>query len=155
MVLDPNGRVLIADADPALRRHVQKRLLDLDVFSDSAGDGRAALEFLRERRYAVLLLDISLPHLGAESILEFVNGIAPDQRPVILVLAEGSAARSLDVESVQIVLRKPINLRHLSDLVRSCVRVSTASEQPLDRVDQVRGFKRLPDDGENLRGDIL
>jgi DNA-binding response OmpR family regulator len=127
MTLDPKVRVLIADADPVLREQMTRRLLDGDVFSDAVSDSRSALERLREHDYAVLLLDLGLPQQGAESILEYLNRVPAARRPVILVLAEASAARSLDVEMVQIVLRKPFNLRHLSDLVKSCVHAATSS----------------------------
>jgi hypothetical protein len=45
-----------------------------------------------------------------------------DERPVVLVLAANpTSARSLDVDVVQIVLRKPIALRQTVELIRSCV----------------------------------
>ena len=127
MALDPKVRVLIADPDPVLCQQMHKRLMDTDVFADTLGDGRKAIERLREQDYAVLLLDLGLPHSGAESILEYLNRLAAERRPVILVLAEASAARSLDVEMVQIVLRKPFNLRQVTELVKSCVQAATSS----------------------------
>lgn len=44
-------------------------------------------------------------------------------RPIVLVLAASpEAARSLDVEIVQIVIRRPVDLNQLTELVRNCVR---------------------------------
>ncbi|HEU4522132.1 MAG TPA: response regulator, partial [Thermoanaerobaculia bacterium] len=103
----PGERVLIADADPGLRRQIHKRLEDSNVSADCVADGRSAMQRLRESSYGVILLDIALPHLGAERVLEFMRQMPASERPVILVVAEPSAARSLDVDLVQIVLRKP------------------------------------------------
>jgi DNA-binding response OmpR family regulator len=127
MALDRNARVLIADADPRMGQQISKRLLDRDIVSDTAADTRVALDSLRERVYSVLLLDLSLPGSGAEAVLEFVSRMDAARRPVILVLACGNAARSLDVELVQIVIRKPCNLKHLAEMASSCVRATAAT----------------------------
>jgi DNA-binding response OmpR family regulator len=118
-------RVLIADADPGVRRQLSKRLLDVGVIADPVADGRLALDQLRERSYAVILLDLQLPGIGAEQILNFISASAAKPRPVILVVANGTVGRTLDVDLVQIVLRKPCNLSHLAELIESCVRTST------------------------------
>lgn len=127
----PSERVLVADADPGVRRQVYKRLLEANVFADCVADGRMALERLQEERYCVILLDIALPYVGAERVLEYVRQTPAKERPVVFVLAESRAARSLDVDLVQIVLRKPCNLTQLSDLVQSCVRTATTLRDPL------------------------
>ncbi len=56
------------------------------------------------------------------------------ERPVVVVLANAGSARSLDVEVVQIVMRKPCNLIHLADLIKSCVRTAALhreSQEPM------------------------
>ncbi|HUP46316.1 MAG TPA: hypothetical protein VM779_12470 [Thermoanaerobaculia bacterium] len=127
----PGERVLIADGDAALRQHIYSKLLGANVFADCVMDGRSAIAHLRESGYAVILLDIGLPNVGAERVLEFVRQAAPGERPVILVLGEVSAARSLDVDLVQIVIRKPCDLSQLSDLVQSCVRRAQMHRDPI------------------------
>jgi DNA-binding response OmpR family regulator len=125
MALECGGeRVLIADADPGVRKQLSKRLLDAGVFADPVADGKLALEQLREQTYAVILLDLSLPGIGAEQILNFVSASPAKPRPVILVVANGAVSRTLDVDLVQIVLRKPCNLMQLAELIESCVRAS-------------------------------
>ena|SRR5688572_192948 len=119
-------RVLIADADPGLRRQLYKRLLDAGLFADSVADGQSALEKLSQRSYAVILLDLRLSGIGAERILDFVSGDTRGSRPVILVMSDGSVGRSLDVDLVQIVLRKPCNIYQLAEMIQSCVRSATA-----------------------------
>ena len=127
MAPDPKSRVLIADADPVLGQQVARRLLDRDITSETAADTRSAIDALREGSYSVLLLDLGLPGSGAEAVLEYVSRLESARRPVILVLASGSAARSLDVELVQIVIRKPCNLKQLAEMASSCVRATSAA----------------------------
>jgi hypothetical protein len=61
---------------------------------------------------------------------------------VLILAANPEAARSLDVEIVQIVLRKPINLPQLIDVIRSCIRSSSAHDAAdllgRPRTDQLR-----------------
>ena len=128
---DARARVLIADTDPGLRRQLHKRLLQMEVLSDCVSDGRAAVENLREQSYSVVLVDLSLPQVAAEQILDRIRDVAADDRPVVLVLAAGSVTRSVDVDHVQIVLRKPCNIAQLADLVRSCVTTATRIASPV------------------------
>ncbi len=122
MTFDRRARVLIADADPALRRNLNKRLLDAEVFADCVADGKTALEALSVASYAVVVLDVALPQVNSERVLAFIAAMPAAARPVVFVLAGPGDARSLDVEVVQIVLRKPCDLTQLSEIVQSCVR---------------------------------
>lgn len=81
---------------------------------------------------------LSCPHVpGAIAALlifiasTFASIYAADSRPVVLVLAAGTVARSVDVDLVQIVLRKPCNIVQLADLVRSCVTTATRITSPV------------------------
>ena len=125
MTFDSRARVLIADADPLLRRNLSKRLLDAGVFADCVADGKMALEALGVSNYAVVVLDLALQQVTTERVLDFIAAMPAGVRPVVLVLAAPGAARSLDVDIVQIVLRKPCDLHQLSDIIQSCVRSAT------------------------------
>lgn len=135
MAFDRRARVLIADADPAVRRNLYKRLLDAEVFADCVADGKMALEALANTNYSVVVLDLGLSQVSSERVLAAIARIPSNARPVVLVLAGRSAARSLDVDVVQIVLRKPFNLAQLSEIVESCAK-STADlrrdDHPMD-----------------------
>jgi len=129
------GRVLIADSDSDFRLKLYKRLLDGDVFSDIVGDGREAIERLINADYAVVVLDLTLPFGGGERILDAIMEQPRPRRPIVLVVAPPGSARSLDIEAVQIVLRRPCNLQQLAEIVQSCVRIATA--EPLSVPDVV------------------
>jgi DNA-binding response OmpR family regulator len=127
-------RVLIADGDMALRQQLYSTLLNRDVFSDCVSSTSEALEKLGTESYGVVIIDVALPPGDVERVVERIAKLPLGQRPVVLVLAGNpEAARSLDVEIVQIVLRKPVNVPQLVDVVRSCLRNShgrSATAQP-------------------------
>ena len=80
-------RVLIADADSALRQQLYSLLLDHNIYSDCVSNTRDALEKLGAEQYGVVVLDVDI---------------------------------------VQIVLRRPVNLSQLVDVVKSCLRSAGA-----------------------------
>ena len=127
MVADLGARVLIADGDPALRQRLFSRLLDLDVFSDCVANVRDALEKLENTLYTVVIVELALPGAEGMQVLDRIAKLSPAERPVVLVLAtHPDAARALDVEIVQIVLRKPVEINQLAELSRSCIRTAVA-----------------------------
>jgi DNA-binding response OmpR family regulator len=114
-------RVLIAEGDERLRRKLYGMLLDRDIFSDCVSDSASAIEKLQREQYALVLLDLSLPPNGAEDVMQAVAAMARGGRPFILALATHHDARGLDVEVVQIVLRKPFDTGNTADIVQSCL----------------------------------
>lgn len=130
--------MLIADSDPHLRQLLYAALLAADVFSDCVATVPDAVAKLHEEPYGVVLVDIALPGGNPEQIVSRIAEIHRDTRPVVLVLAANPAsARSLDIDIVQIVLRKPVALRSTVELIRSCVQ--SASARPVPAEDEVRG----------------
>ena len=116
-------RVLIADGDATLRQQLFSALLGFDVYSDLVGTTAAALQHLAEQEYGVVVVDVGLPYGDVERVIAHIENMPAALRPVVLVLAANpESARSLDVEIVQIVLRRPVNLPQLVDVVRSCIR---------------------------------
>ncbi|HEX8254674.1 MAG TPA: hypothetical protein VF846_16135, partial [Thermoanaerobaculia bacterium] len=84
-----------------------------------------AVAKLGEETYGLLVIDVALPTGDVERVINRIHDMLPAERPVVLVLAaKPEAARTLDVDIVQIVLRRPIHLQQLVDLVRSCLRTS-------------------------------
>jgi DNA-binding response OmpR family regulator len=117
-----NLRVLIADTDPELRRRLQSRLLELEIPCDTVATAAEAYERLNEASYALVVADVGLPNGGVEHVISRIARLERARRPIVLILAAtAEAARSLDIEIVQIVLRRPVEVSKLVDLVRNCV----------------------------------
>lgn len=121
-------RVLIADADVALRQQLFSALLEADIYSDCVSNTADAIAKLDQERYGLMLIDVALPPGDVEKVIARIHDMPVVQRPVVLVLAaKPEAARTLDVDIVQIVLRRPVLLRQLVEIVRSCLRSATAA----------------------------
>jgi DNA-binding response OmpR family regulator len=125
-------RVLIADGDLPLRQQLFSALLENDIYSDCVANTVEATQKLNEEQYGLVVIDVALPHGDVETVIARIHDMPVAQRPVVLVLAaKPEAARTLDVDIVQIVLRRPVVLRQLVELVRSCLR-GAAGTNPFD-----------------------
>lgn len=123
MVADLGSRVLIADRDSTVRQTLFGRLLDGNIFSDCVSTGGDAIEKLSSVIYTVAVIDVGLRDLRELGVLQRIADLPAAARPVVLVLADHpESARTLDVEIVQIVLRKPVDMDQLTELIRSCIR---------------------------------
>lgn len=115
------ARVLIVDDDRRLRSQLYTRLLDIDVFSDGVANASEAIEYLRDRHYGVVLLDIDLLNHEAYSVIDSIRAMSGADRPIILATAVRESSASLDADLVQIVIRKPLRLADVAEMIRSCV----------------------------------
>ena len=122
-------RILIADSDSALCRQLSERLLPNEIYAECAATVTEALEQLDRRAFALVVLDVALPGGNAEAVVRRIARIPRAEQPIVLVVArDAQAARSMDVDIVQIVLRKPVDILQILDLIRSCVRSALAAD---------------------------
>ncbi len=85
---------LVVDDDPAILQGTALALkTELEVDSECVATGAAALAALKQRRFGLVLLDLSLPDLSGEEILVRVRQNHPEL-PVIMITAMS------DLESV-------------------------------------------------------
>ena len=118
-----HARVLIAEGDSDLRRELFRVLLERDIFSDTAADGVQALDCLASCDYTILLLDLTLPRIDAQQMLAHLAALAPERRPMVLVIAGAELPQALDADLVQVILRRPLRTRDIAELVENCLRV--------------------------------
>ena len=125
------SRVLIADRDVEVRQQLSTALLEVDIFSDCVDTTKDAVARLASDRYGVVVVDTELPPGDVEAVIRCVAALPAVGRPVVLALsAAPESARSLDVDIVQIVLRRPVMLRQLVALVSSCLRNVALKARP-------------------------
>ena len=114
-----NARVLVADGDDAVRTAMFRALLERDIFCDCVSSGGDAIERLAGRPYALVILDVSLPHAGSIAVIESLRLMAGASRP--MVIATGDVDASTDSDLVQMVFRRPLRVRDLADVVDACL----------------------------------
>jgi len=115
------GRVLIAENDPRVRTEIQNKFLEAGIFCDSVGTPDEAIDLLGKAPYALMLLDLDLTEDEGDSTLDRIRSMPDDVRPIVLATTARSGARTADVDLVQMIIRKPLHLSDLAEMIRSCL----------------------------------
>lgn len=92
--------VLIVDDSAAIRKILHRVLHQADVPLGKvveAGDGKEALDKLREHKVGLILSDINMPNMDG---LQFLSALKADQAlkdvPVVIVTTEGSSSKVME-----------------------------------------------------------
>jgi len=116
-------RILIVESDNALRQTLYRAMLDLELFSDCAGEVREAIGFLSKTRYAIVVLDVAVAG-GYDKVTAAVQRMPEAERPIVIATAESDHLARVDGEGVQVIIRRPLRVRDIAELARACVDTS-------------------------------
>jgi DNA-binding response OmpR family regulator len=110
-------RALVVEDDPTIRKLVGKLLSRRGIEVDLAGDGRTAIEKLRQDRYSAVVLDLMIPEANGYEVIDAIREIDP-QLPVAVVSAvPQQALTTLDRDIVRLVISKPFDVEELGRAV--------------------------------------
>ena len=115
--------VLIVDDNQATLTLVTA-LLQREFAIDSATDGQDAIEKLRTKNYAAVLLDLRMPVIDGFGVLEFLQREKPDAlRTVVVVTAALTKAELARVTQFSVcgLVAKPFEIETLLSAVKECV----------------------------------
>jgi CheY-like chemotaxis protein len=116
-------RVLVVDDDVNIRKMIVAALRRDGYAFLEAGNGRDALDLMREESPDVVVLDLMMPILSGWDVLQVrQHDDALKKIPVILISANRDPEIATAVDrGVCAFLPKPFDIGALSALVRSCV----------------------------------
>jgi CheY-like chemotaxis protein len=117
----PNPILIVEDDEPT-QKLLQAVLRHAGHASEVAGDGGEAIELLRERRFAAIVLDLMMPSVGGSAVVDFVAQMA-EPIPIVICSAAGVAALTgFDPRIVKAVIRKPFDVDEFVAIVKGQVR---------------------------------
>ena len=124
------GSVLIADDEDFICDLINRALSTLNLVTDTARDGKLALEriFARGDAYDLLILDMSMPGLNGDEIFARVRE-AGIETPVLFISGHGAhelEQRVGDAENVAI-LAKPFKLDQLREACLGLLATGTSA----------------------------
>jgi two-component system cell cycle sensor histidine kinase/response regulator CckA len=109
------SRILLAEDDPVINKHLTQALKKSGFEVDSARDGGEALELFQCNDYQLLITDIIMPRMDGIGLTQQVRKFRP-QLPVILMSGfseeEVSALENIGPENT-IFLQKPFAISKL------------------------------------------
>ena len=109
--------VLVVDDDPAIRGLVADALRDEGYLVDLAAHGREALDAMRARRPATVVLDLMMPVMDGFTFMEVCHQQQLcDNVPIVVISAVADAIQRIHEVPVHACIAKPFDL---DDLVRT------------------------------------
>lgn len=113
-------RFLIVDDTEDLRSLMVRMVERAGHMAEEAEDGVEAIAALSTHRYDVMLLDLSMPRMGGEDVVRWLNANphrAEGLRIVVVTAWGGERRGSLQELGVRTVLAKPFRLQQMTDLI--------------------------------------
>ncbi|MGZ7033534.1 MAG: response regulator, partial [Thermoanaerobaculia bacterium] len=114
-------RALVVEDDPGISGLVKRVLLRQGFIVECVRDGDEAIELLKEVAYDLLILDMFLPRIGGEFVLDYLEQEQPEYlRRVIVTTASPRHLSSEFLQRICRLLEKPFDIERLILFAREC-----------------------------------
>lgn len=111
--------VLISDDDAGIRNLLRTVTERTGCRVETAANGIEAMQKMRSSQFDLLLLDLMMPIMSGYEVAEQMKDMSP--RPAVIVVTAGQDGldelERLDGKVVSTIVRKPFDVRQLSELV--------------------------------------
>src|SRR5580698_2453885 len=149
-------KILVVDDEPGIRSFIGRALGAAGYVTDFAATGADALRRAQERHYDLVILDLVMPDLAGQVVLERLLATDPEQSVLVLsCLADVASKVNCLERGAQDYLTKPFSLAELLARVRVRVRPrGAAGDGGHDRAGEIVRAGRLTLDFGRLVADI-
>jgi DNA-binding NtrC family response regulator len=124
-------RVLIVEDNDAMRVMLFTILRHQPLNVDTASTVEQALMHVLECDYALIVIDMDLPHRAAERFLREFKSRRPEATSFVIAVRDPNKHAVIDPLMVVAVLNKPIEIDTMAEVVRECAFLVPPPEEPL------------------------
>jgi DNA-binding NtrC family response regulator len=112
-------RILVVDDTPLIREHLRV-ILETDGYEvETAGDGRSALDSLRDRSFHLVITDLRMPDVSG---MELLQSVRAEKLPLGVIVLTGHGDTQVALEAMKAgaddFVTKPYEPDHLRFLIR-------------------------------------
>ena len=127
------GKLLVVDDDPSIRRALHTTLYSLGFDIGEATNGEEAIALCRIVRYDAVLLDINMPGKGGIETCRELRRLLPRVAILILSVTDDHERKIEGLEAgADDYVTKPFHMRELTARIRSALRRSRVAAAPGD-----------------------
>ncbi|HEY8517828.1 MAG TPA: UDP-3-O-acyl-N-acetylglucosamine deacetylase [Candidatus Binatia bacterium] len=142
---NPSKTILVVDDEEQIRQSLRGVLSDEGFAVIEAGDGKRALELLREGKPDLVILDVWLPEIDGIALLEQIKTTHPDL-PVIIICGHANieaAVRATRLGAIDFI-EKPFSLEALLGSIERALGCTDGSDADDGSVVTGRGVAVAP-----------
>jgi CheY-like chemotaxis protein len=115
-----HGIVLLVDDDPGMLDTLVDIIASSGYDVETAHSGAAAVAMVEQSRFDVTLMDVQMPGLNGVEALKAMRAIAPSMAVIMMTaFTRDELVEEARQSSAVEVLSKPLDVRHVLDLIRS------------------------------------
>lgn len=135
------GNILVVDDEPQITRVLKTTLSSQGYATRTAGDGREALQAMKDWPPDLVITDLSMPNMDGLALCRHIR--EQSQVPIIVLSVKGeekTKVEALDAGADDYVT-KPFNINELLARVRAGLRRITAARQPETKSIEIGDFQ--------------
>ena len=128
-----NARILVVDAEEAVRKAAHNLLGRLGAIVETARDGHEAIALARQSPYSVAMVDIRLPDLDGYEVFRRLRAVQPDVTVILMTGFGYDPTHSIvkaRQEGLQTILYKPFRADRLMEAVEQAFRPPSTPAPP-------------------------
>ncbi|HEY2093477.1 MAG TPA: response regulator [Thermoanaerobaculia bacterium] len=122
---------MIVEDNDAMRVMLFTILRHQPLNVDTASTVEQALMHVLECDYALIVIDMDLPHRAAERFLREFKSRRPEATSFVIAVRDPNKHSVIDPLMVVAVLNKPIEIDTMAEVVRECAFLVPPPEEPL------------------------
>jgi len=120
-------RALVIEDDEGILRLVRTVLERERFMVEGVRNGAAAIELLKTVAYDLLIIDLMLPEINGEQVLDYLEETQPDYLRRVIVTTASPAKMSCEfLQRVCRLLAKPFDIHQLVLFARECADTEAA-----------------------------
>ncbi|GAB4527153.1 MAG: response regulator transcription factor [Anaerolineales bacterium] len=149
------GKILVVDDEPTARRSWREILRLEGYHVETAAEGKAALEILRNQAFDVILLDLKMPGMSGVEVLQTVSKTYPDIQ-VIVLTAHGSLDSAIEAlrQGAHDYLLKPASTEDVLSSVADALAVRSELQHRRLLLGQIESSLHQLKNSEGLEADV-
>jgi len=127
---DNRLKVLFVDDEEELRKTCDRLLVNRGHFVRTAENGQVALEMMSQELFDVIILDLKMPVMDGEQVLDITHHKYPDI-PVIIITGHGTIHNAIECmkKGAYDILTKPFDIDHLSHTIARAIEKRNLEQQ--------------------------
>jgi len=111
--------ILIVDDDEPTQKLLAVLMERYGFAPEIAQNGAVAIERLKERDYACIILDLMMPDVGGRDVIAFLGETRRSVKVVVCTAALPAREEDFDAALVHAIVRKPFDIEQLAATVAS------------------------------------